>query len=108
MTKRDCRDLDGPDGWPSMEPSPFGSPQLMHARDLDPASIEGDRFEPANAQGSHAELEDEPGNPRDILPDDIRDMPGSGHRRLEAAGDDEEGITARPRELESRFGPDFL
>lgn len=59
--------------------------QLMSDAELDPASIQGDRFDLNDGEGGSApDLEEEPGQARDILPDTIRDFPDL-RRRIRAS-----------------------
>jgi hypothetical protein len=66
----------------------------MNIKNYKPESIQGDRFDPNSEDVSQQpDLEDEPSHPEDILPDQIEAMPGA-----EVSDEEEEGITARPRE----------
>lgn len=79
---------------PLATPSPDSRP-LMTAKELDPRSIQGDRFDAADDDVSYQpDLEQDPDSPADIFPDQIRAMPGE----LPDNSEENPDISARPRD----------
>jgi hypothetical protein len=69
----------------------------MTIKDYKPDAVEGDRFDAEDSDVSQQpDLEDDPGHPDDILPDQVKRF-----AQAEEEEEDEGRITARPRE-ESR------
>lgn len=66
----------------------------MTIKDYKPEAIEGDRFEPDTDDVSQQpDLEDDPDHPDDILPDQVKRFANT-----EDEEDEDERVTARPRE----------
>lgn len=77
---------------------------MMNIKDYKPESVEGDRFDPDNNDVSQQpDLEDDPDHPEDILPDQVKEFAGA-----EIEEEDEERITARPREQVHPITPSEL
>jgi hypothetical protein len=68
----------------------------MTIKDYKPDAVEGDRFDAEDSDVSQQpDLEDDPGHPDDILPDQVKRFAGTEEEEDEEA---ERRITARPRE----------
>jgi len=66
---------------------------MMTIKDYKPDAVEGDRFDAEDSDVSQQpDLEDDPGHPDDILPDQVKRFAGA-----EEEDEDDPRITARPR-----------